>query len=145
METRSALASEIVGAWRPVSVVNTRPDGSTGLPFGPNPSGIVVFEQNGHFALILHRPDLPKFATNNRFAGSVEENKTIVQGSLAFFGTYSLQNMIITMHVEGGTWPGWTGSALDRHIISLSEDEMKWTDPSPTIGGSAENAWARIR
>ena len=145
METRSALASKIVGAWRPVSVVNTRPDGSTGLPFGPNPSGIVLFEQNGHFVLIPHRPDLPKFATNNRFAGTAEENKAIVEGSLAFFGTYLLHNMIITMHVEGGTWPGWTGSALDRHLISLSEDEMKWTDSSPTIGGSAENGWARIR
>ena len=145
METRPALASEIVGTWRPVSVINTRPDGSVGLPFGPSPSGIVVFQQNGHFALILQRPDLPRFATNNRFAGTAEENKAIVQGALAFFGIYSLQNMIITMHVEGGTWPGWTGSALERHIILLSEDEMKWTDPSPTIGGSAENAWARIK
>lgn len=145
METRSALASQIVGTWRPVSVINTRPDGSTGLPFGPNPSGIVVFQRNGHFAFILHRPNLPKFAANNRFAGTAEENKAIVQGTLAYFGIYSLENIIIKMHVEGGTWPGWTGSALERHIILLTEDEMKWTDPSPTIGGSAENAWARIK
>ena len=48
-------ANDLVGTWRPVSVTNTRPDGSTALPFGPNPKGILVFHQNGHFAFILNR------------------------------------------------------------------------------------------
>jgi hypothetical protein len=136
---------ELVGAWRPVSVINTRPDGSTLLPLGPNPQGILVFQRNGHFAFILNRPDLPKFASNNRFTGTAEENKTIVQGSFAYFGTYLLENKVVRMHVEGGTWPGWTGTELERHIILFSADEMKWTDPTPAIGGKVENAWARIK
>jgi hypothetical protein len=49
------------------------------------------------------------------------------------------------MHVGGGTWPGWTGTELERLIIFFSGDEMKWTDPSPSIGGRVENAWARIK
>lgn len=138
-------ASEVIGTWRPVSVINTRPDGSTSLPFGPNPKGMLMFHQNGSFAFILNRPDLAKFAANNRFAGTAEENKAIVQGSFAYFGTYSLENKVVRMHVQGGTWPGWAGTEIERLIILFSGDEMKWTDPTPTIGGSVENAWARIK
>ena len=138
-------ADELIGTWRPVSVTNTRPDGSTLLPFGPNPKGILMFQRNRDFAFILNRPDLPKFAANNRFTGATEENRAIVHGSLAYFGTYSLENRVVKMHVEGGTWPGWTGTELERLIIFFSGDEMKWTDPTPTIGGKVENAWTRIK
>ena len=136
-------ADELVGTWRPASVVNTRPDGTTLYPFGPNPKGILVFERSGHFAFILNRPDLPRFATNNRLTGNAEENKAIVHGSFAYFGRYTLANKVVTMHVEGGTWPAWIGTELERVIISFAGDEMKWTDPSPSLGGKVENAWVR--
>jgi hypothetical protein len=40
----------------------------------------------------LNRADLPKFAANNRNVGTPEENKAIVQGSFAYFGTYTVTN-----------------------------------------------------
>jgi hypothetical protein len=138
-------AKDLVGTGSPVSVVNTRPDGSTVYPFGPKPKGILVFESNGRFAIILNRDDLPKFASNNRFAGTAEENKSIVQGSFAYFGTYTVTNKVVRMHVEGGTWPSWTGTELERLVISFSAVEMSWTDPTPTIGGKVINAWARTK
>jgi hypothetical protein len=136
---------ELVGTWRPVSVVNTRPDGSIIYPFGDTPKGILVFESAGYFAFILNRPDLPKFASNNRFTGTAEENRSIVHGSFAYFGKYSVTDKIVTMHVEGGTWPSWTGMELERQTISFSGDAMRWTDPTPSLGGKIENAWARIK
>jgi len=136
---------DLAGTWRPVAVINTRPDGSTVYPFGPDPKGILVFQSNGRFAFILNRADLPKFAANNRNLGTAEENKAIVQGSFAYFGTYSVANKVVTMQVEGGTWPGWTGIELERLILSFSGSEMRWTDPSPSVGGRVENAWARTR
>jgi Lipocalin-like domain len=139
------IAADLVGTWRPVAVINTRPDGSTVHPLGLDPQGILVFESNGRFAFILNRPDLPRFASNNRNAGTAEENKAIVQGSFAYFGTYAVANRTVTMHVEGGTWPGWFGSDLERLILSFSDDEMRWTDPTPSIGGTIENVWTRTR
>src|SRR5262245_33177559 len=138
-------ANDLVGIWSPVSAVNTRPDGSTVYPFGPDPKGILVFASNGHFAFILNRPDLPKFAANNRNMGTADENKAIVQGSFAYFGTYSVANKVVTMHVEGGTWPSWTGTHLERLILSFSGDDMKWTDPTPSVGGKIENTWRRTK
>ena len=49
-----------------------------------------MYDDTGHFSVIITRFDLPKFASNNRETGTAEENKAIVQGSLACFGTYSV-------------------------------------------------------
>jgi len=137
--------AELVGTWRPVAVINTRPDGSVVHPLGPDPKGILVFESNGRFAFILNRPDLPKFASNNRNAGTGEENRAIVQGSFAYYGTYAVADEVVTMHVEGGTWPGWFGCNLERHVIAFSGDDMSWTDPTPSVGGTIENVWTRTK
>ena len=138
-------AADLVGTWLPVSAVNTRPDGTTIETFGPAPKGILVFQSDGYFAFILNRADLAKFATNNRNAGTPEENKTIVQGSFAYFGTYTLTNNVVVMHVDGGTWPNWYGTNLERLIISFSGSELKWTDPTPSVGGKIENVWRRAK
>jgi hypothetical protein len=42
---------------------------------------------NGHYIL---RRGQAKFASNNRNEGTPEENKAIVQGSIAHFGTYTV-------------------------------------------------------
>jgi hypothetical protein len=138
-------AKDLVGTWLPVSAVVTRQDGSKFDAFGQNVRGILIFDSDGRFSLILTRADLPKFASNNRGTGTAEENKTIVQGSLAFYGTYSLIEKVIRMHVDGGTWPSWTGTDIERLIFSFSSDELKWADSTPSIGGRVENVWRRAR
>jgi hypothetical protein len=34
-----------------------------------------MYDANGHVSVIITRSDLPKFASNNREAGTPEENK----------------------------------------------------------------------
>jgi hypothetical protein len=143
--TVAQSAADLVGTWLPVSAVNIRPDGTTVETFGPSPKGILVFQSDGYFTFVLNRADLPKFAANNRNAGTPEENKTIVQGSFAYFGTYTVTNNTIIMHVDGGTWPAWYGADLERRIISFSGSELKWTDPTPSVGGKIENVWKRAK
>lgn len=144
-ETASApSAADLVGTWLPVSAVNTRPDGTAVETFGPNPKGILIFQGDGHFAFILNRAALPRFAGNNRGQGTAEENRSIVQGSFAYFGAYTVQDNTVIMHVDGGTWPGWYGTDLERRILSYTGTELKWTDPTPSIGGTIENVWKRV-
>jgi hypothetical protein len=58
-------------------------DGKKTDLYGPDPQGRIVFDPDGRISFIVTRSDLPKFASNNRQAGTPEENKAIVQGSLA--------------------------------------------------------------
>jgi hypothetical protein len=135
---------DLVGTWMNVSNVNVRPDGSRVDTFGPNGKGVFIFESNGHYASVTLTSNLPKFASGNRDTGTAEENKAVVQGSLAHYGTYTVADKVITLKIEGSTWPAWTGTDQKRTIISFTADEIKWSLPA-SIGGAAEVGWKRVK
>ena len=82
-------SKELVGAWTLVSITVNQ-GGQKNEPFGPAPKGSLIFERNGRFSITVTRSDLPKFGSSSRVAGTLEENAAIVQGSIAYFGTYSV-------------------------------------------------------
>jgi Lipocalin-like domain len=134
---------QLVGTWVLVSNTPTSPNART---FGPN-DGVAIFEANGRFALSLVRSDLPKIASNNRDTGTPDENKAIVQGSIAYFGTYSVSEAddTVTLHIERSSFPNWNGTDQKRLIISLTSNEFKYTNPAASVGGTAELAWKRVK
>ena len=137
---------QIVGAWKLVSTVNTGKDGVTKTgSFGPNPKGMIIFTSSGHYAVVNTRPDLPKFASGSRMQGTPEENKAIVQGSNASFGTYSVSadGKALTLKIESGTWPHWNGTEQKRGL-AISGDDMKYTLEA-SYGGKSELVWKRIK
>jgi len=138
-------AKDIVGTWKQVTNINIAPDGRRNEPFGPNPNSILTFDANGRFVTVSTRANLPKFASNNRMQGTAEENKAIVQGSIAYFGTYSVVDKVIIQKVEGSTWPSWNGTDQKRPIVSLTGDEMKVTVPAASLGGTGEITYKRIK
>jgi hypothetical protein len=133
---------DLIGTWTLVADVLVRSDGTRADALGPEPKGILIFDANGRFATILTRAELPLFASNNRMQGTAEENKAIVQGSIAYFGTYTMADKVITQHVEGGTWPSWNGTDQRRILVSLTADELKWQIPAASIG-TTEVTWKR--
>ena len=113
-------AKDLVGTWTLVSSTLEK-DGKTTDFYGPHPKGQLTYDVNGRFSFIITRSDLPKFASNNREAGTPEENKAVVQGSIALFGTYSVSDTdkVITFHIEGSTFPNWRGVDQKR-LFKLS-------------------------
>jgi len=133
-EAIGQTAKELVGTWTLVSVTLEQ-DGNKVELFGPNPQGQAIFDPNGRFSAISTRSDIPKFASNNREAGTPEENKAVVQGSIASFGTYSVSetDKAITLHIEGSTFPNWRG-ADQKRLFTLAGDELTLTTLTPSIG-----------
>ena len=52
---------------------------------------MMMVDAGGHISLTTLRSDRPKFQSNNRITGTADENKAIVQGSIAYFGTYVVE------------------------------------------------------
>lgn len=75
--------------------------------FGPNPNGMAIFTEDGHFMIINTRADLPKFGSNNRMQGASDENKAVVQGSIGLFGTYSVDGKVIKLKIADSTFVTW--------------------------------------
>jgi hypothetical protein len=104
-------AKDLVGAWEQVGNISTNAQGEKRDAFGPSPKGQALFTNDGRYAVILHRADLPKFAGNNRLQGTPEEYKTIVTGSIAMYGSYTVEDKTLHMKVEGSTFPNWVGTS----------------------------------
>ena len=140
---QAQTAQDMIGSWALVANVNIREDGTRVDVYGADPKGIQIFDSSGRFALITTRPDLPRFASKNRLTGTPEENAAIVEGSNAFYGTYTVNNRVLTHKIEGGTWAAWNGTEQQRQILSFSGDEMKWAIVG-TVGGRSEVTWKRL-
>jgi hypothetical protein len=143
---QQSLKEQVVGTWVSVSNVNTASNGAKTDLFGPNPKGSLIFTSNGRFSLIGMRSDLPKFGTNNRATGTADENKAVIQGSIAYFGTYTVNeaDKSFTVQVEGSTFPNWIGTAQKRQL-SISGDELTFINASGSSGGSNEVKYRRVR
>jgi hypothetical protein len=137
-------AKDLVGTWTLVASTNVGHDGGKIDVWGPNPKGMYIFDDKGHFVIVNARPDLPKFVSNNRNQGTPDENKSIVQGSLSLFGTYSVADKVITYKVEASSWPAWTGTDQKRTITAFTDDELTYT-LAGSIGGTSETKLRRLK
>ena len=101
------------------------------MPYGPNPKGTMMVDANGRFSITVVRSDLPRFASDNRMTGTPEENMAIVQGCIAYFGTYSIDEAthVITVNVEGSTFPNFDGGTQDAHsLVQRRRDDVPQSD-----------------
>jgi hypothetical protein len=137
---------ELVGTRKLVSIT-VEYDGKKMDFFGADPQGQLTFDPNGRFSVMITRCDVPKFATNSRDAGTSEENKAAVQGSIAYFGTYSVSEAdnVIKYHIDGSTYPNWQGTDQER-LFKLSGDELTLTNSTTSIGaGTAYSVWKLVK
>jgi hypothetical protein len=144
---QKSLKEQLIGTWTFVSAVETSKDGTKSDRWGPNPKGLIIFDANGRYSFMISRSDIPKFAANNVNQGTAEENKSVVQGIIANIGTWSVDeaSKTLTTNIEGGSFPNLNGNSQKRIIISLTADELKYTNPASTTGTVAEAMWKRAR
>jgi len=133
----ASLKDQVVGTWTVVSQYVDQ-DGKRLEPSGSNPKGMAVYDVNGRFIFMLQRASLPKFASSNRLTGTAEENRAIVQGSIAYFGRYSIDEKEgrINMHFDGSTYPNWDGEDQTR-LIRISGDELQTISSASAVGGGS--------
>ena len=114
---------------------------------GNNPKSLLIFRDNGYYTWHVFRSDRPKFASNNRMQGTPDENKATMQGSLAYFGTYSVNegDKTVMFRVEGSTYPNSEGEELKRIITSLTTDELNYVNPSTSLGARVEAVFRRAK
>jgi hypothetical protein len=146
MGQQKAAKDQIVGAWTYVAVDTVRSDGSRTPMYGPEPHGLVIFDSDGHYALVNARGDLPKFGSKDRLKGTPEEESAIVHGSIAHFGTYEVNEAdhTITFRIDTSTFPNWNGVVQKRPFV-LAGDNLKWTTPNASGGGTGEVVLKRAR
>jgi hypothetical protein len=141
-----SLKDQLVGTWIYVSSTGKREDGSEVQR--PSLQGAVTYTADGRFHFITTRTDAPKFASNETTRPSQEEALAVASGSIAYTGTYTVDENTKTIHlnIETSTFPNLVGARDQRRIVtSISADEMKFTNPRTPAGVTLEFVWKRAR
>jgi len=141
-----SLKDQIVGTWIYVSSAGKRDDG-TNVP-RPSLQGAVTYTADGRFHFITTRTDAPKLASKDTSRPTPEEAMAIASGSIAYTGTYTVDEATKTIHanVETSTFPNIVGAPNQRRIVTfITADEMKFTNPRTPSGVTLEFVWKRAK
>ena len=143
---QKTLKERMAGTWHFVIAEVTAPDGKKSFPFGPTPRGMVIFTPAGDFMQIHIASEVPKIANGNRMAATPEEYAVIMRGTIAQFGTYTVdeEKKTFTLKFTASTVPNWEGTLQTRSIDKLTDEEFINTNPLVGAGrGSAYNLYKR--
>jgi len=143
-----SLKERLVGTWHLVLSDVTSPDGTKTLPFGPNPAGVMMFAADGNYTHIHVAAEVPKIANGHRLRATPEEYAGIVRGSIAQFGTWTIdeKKRHLILKIVTSTFANWRGITQTRLIAKLTDDEFVNTNPDVGAGrGSATNLYRRAK
>jgi Lipocalin-like domain len=143
-------ADKFVGVWRLVSMEIRTDDGIVvESPFGAEPDGTLMYDSLGNMAAQIGRKDRPRFSSNDRMAGSVEETKAAFETYVAYFGRYRVdeRDATVTHEAQQALFPNWAGTKQVRYYKFA---DGKLTLSTPTYQRLGKNVtaillWEKIR
>lgn len=126
------------GTWSLVSVENTNADGSKISPYGEHPAGMLIFTEDGKYAVQILKANRSKVLANDKDKATTEENAALVRGNNSHFGTYTVDEnkQVIVFNVLHAFYPNWEGITQVR-TYSLKDNLLTYTVTTPTNGGAA--------
>jgi hypothetical protein len=111
-----ARQGSLVGTWRIVRYCDRDSTGAIVEPLGPNPTGLFVYTSTGQLSIqAMRTPPSGPLAGGPVRLNSLAELRPFYFG---YFGTYSiLSDSTVVHHVQGGTFPDYTGTDQPRRYI----------------------------
>ncbi len=139
-QAAAQTAKDVVGTYMFVSETREKDGTTTEI----HSKGILVLDATGHYVLTIHGLNLPKIASNNRTTATPDEAKAIVAGTIAHFGTYSVNDNTLIFKIESATFPNWNG-AEQKRPFTLTGDDLRYTLAVASGGGSVTINWKRVK
>jgi len=139
--------NNVVGSWNLISGYLDN-HGQRIDVLGPHPSGMVIFTEDLRFMVIVHNPDIPKFASGDRSNGTPEEYKTAVTNSLGAYGTYTIDENgdFLEQHVLGSTFQNMNGTSRGRNELTEKVDGNRMIESLKIADGITVNiVWQRAQ
>ena len=145
-QNKEVIKNKVAGTWKPLSATVYN-NGIKTFPYGPNPTGRLIFTPEMQFLEYIVDSEIPPFKSDIRGKGSDEENRRLLNGSLALYGTYTVdeEGNFTGNLVEGSSFPNWVGNSRTTDDLSLVVKDSIMTElffrPS---GARVEIVWKRM-
>ena len=138
-----SLKDQIVGGWRTVSIYNEEGGVKRNL-YGDKPVGLTVFDRSGYIIQYLSKPDVPKFAANNRLKGTDQEYRAVVQSMISGFGTYTVDGDTVTIKWVASSYPNRAGTT-EKRTYKIARDQMTAVNSTAASGGTSYQRLVRAK
>ena len=144
----SQSKSPLIGAWKLVSYAHTLPGGEKSYPYGQQPSGLLVYSENGWMSAQLYNQTHPTKPVAVQSA-TLPELQRLMRGT-AYFGRYTLyaKEGKVIHHVErsnrgtsGVDYVRYFKLNGDRLVITVRPEDQQVLGRS----GTTELVWERGR
>jgi hypothetical protein len=134
---QTAHRSALVGTWTLISFEGQAGQGPVVYPYGADAQGILIYADNGRYAVQIMNRARPPLAAGDQMKGTPQEIRAAFEGCLAYYGSYEYDPAAgwVLHHVEASLYPNWNGVTLKRYA-ELEGDRLKLTTPSMPWGGS---------
>jgi Lipocalin-like domain len=140
---KQSLKEQLIGTWTLLSFEQKKGDGTKVERYGTSPKGIAFFDEGGRYIITVMRSDRANYASNALWQGTPEENKETADGTITYFGTYSISepDSSIAIHVEGSSFPNWNGTDQKR-FVAIAGEQLTLT-VRPAAGEVINVIWKR--
>lgn len=140
---KQSVKEQLIGTWTLLSWEQKKGDGTKVERYGTSPKGIAFFDAGGRYIITVMRSDRARYASNALWQGTPDENKETADGTITYFGTYSITEAdgSIAIHVEGSSSPNWTGTDQKR-FVAIAGEQLTLT-VRPPAGDSVDVIWKR--
>lgn len=118
---------DIVGTWVLAAADKLLPDGTRVSDYGDSPHGLAIFTSDGYYSLQIYRADRLKFASGDKFTGTLDEYKDASLGMSVHFGRYDFDPVkgTLTFHIDRSSVPNLDGTTVVRSY-ELKGDTISW-------------------
>lgn len=142
---RPSLPRTLVGTWTLVAADVRHPDGSIGHDYGEAPRGSMMIDAAGRYTLMIYRGDRPRFASDDRAAGTSEEYRNAVLGLSTHYGTLKVDAKARTLSfaIEQASFANWNGTTQVRSY-DLRRGMLRYTVPARPNGDVPISIWRRL-
>ncbi len=142
----ASLPFPLAGSWTLVGANLLKPDGSQTHDYGASPSGLLLIDNQGRYALQIYKSERPLFASGDKKTASAVEYEAAVMGSSAHFGALSLDpdEHTLTFNIEHSAFKNWEGTRQKR-TFALNGDELSYQIPARPDGGVPISIWKKMK
>jgi len=138
-----SLKEQIVGAWRLVSIYNEQNGAKQNL-YGDKPVGLTIFDRSGYVIQYISKANVGKFAAENRLKGTDQEYRTVMQGMISGFGTYTVDGDTVTIKWVASSYPNRAGTT-EKRTYKVVGQQMTSVNPTAASGGTSYTTFERAK
>ena len=139
-------AKQFIGAWKLVTTIQRKADGTSGPnpTYGPKGIGYIIYTDAGVMCATLTNPEQPKW--KNTAAPTPEELKSGKNSFHAYCGKYTVNaaGNYVVHHVEIDNIPNDTGIDRKRFFKFSGNRLMLTADPPPAGTTEYTLTWERV-